>query len=199
MKFIRAAILAALILTAAQAQEPAQEASTPKADSVVNSDTSWFDDCLALQYKLPDGWEFRNAAAKPVQESNKQKLLFRTRKENADGARESVEVDLVEAPLQHPILERLAALFALTYFQTSGSKITRDAYSVKVAKRNFGRSDLSNGDKMRAVVVTWYRGYAVLSWASAGSSQSLDDAVNSLNSLTFGEDKRTADCLSAAD
>jgi hypothetical protein len=197
MNSIGVIVLAALMISGTQV--PEQNATPQKPAGAVNSDTTWSDDCLGLQYKLPDGWEFRNAGqAKPGQESNKQKLLFRTRKASVDGKREAVEVELVEAPLQHPILERLAALFAVTYSQTTGSKITKDAYPVTIAGRSFARSDLSNGDKMRAVVVTWYRGYAVLAWAFAGSSQDLDDAVNSLNSLTFGEDKRAADCFSAA-
>lgn len=64
-----------------------------------------------------------------------------------------------------------------------------------IAGQSFFRSDLKHGDEAVSLFATWYRGYAVTAGASADSPQDLEDATNALRALSFGEDKRTADCF----
>jgi hypothetical protein len=94
-------------------------------------------------------------------------------------------------------MERFTILLALSFLHldSSKNKITRNAYPVTVAGRSFFRSDLSDGDEVVSLFAAWYRGYAVTAGASADSPQDLEDATNALRALSFGEDKRTADCF----
>ena len=46
-----------------------------------------------------------------------------------------------------------------------------------------------------SLFATWYRGYAVIGWASADAPQDLEEAADALRVLSFGEDKRTAECF----
>jgi hypothetical protein len=80
--------------------------------------------------------------------------------------------------------------FALSFVHvdSANNKITRNAYPVTIADRSFFRSDLRSGDKALSLFATWYRGYAVIAWASANSPQDLEDAANALSALSFGED-----------
>jgi hypothetical protein len=136
MNVARVIVLSAVMILGARAHVCGQSATTPERAGGVSGDTSWSDDCLGLQYKLQDGWEFRKVASvKEGHAPSKQRILFRTRESNADGHGGWVELNLVEAPLQHPNLERLAALFAVAHSQTAGSKIAKDAYSTKIAGR----------------------------------------------------------------
>jgi hypothetical protein len=86
-------------------------------------------------------------------------------------------------------VERLTILFALSFVRvdSANNKITRDAYPVTIAGRSFYRSDLRQGQRALSLFVTWYRGYAVVAWASADLPQDLEDAANALHVLTRPE------------
>jgi hypothetical protein len=206
MHSIRVTILGGIFLFCFAAIAPAQDAApaapanpaTPAAPA--SDDAIYSNECLALTYRLPEGWKFAHMREPATSNPSKQKTLFRLRKASADSTGGSLDVSLLQVPLQHPDLERLATLFAMTFVQThpSGNKVTREAYPVTIAGRRFSRSDLISGDKLAAVFVTWYRGYVVLIWAFGRSSEDLDATVNTLQQFSFGEDQRTADCLAPA-
>ncbi len=193
MYLIRAAILAGVILSAAYAA--GQSAISPNLDAAKGGDAAYSNECLALAYRPPDGWKFSKITQ--GHQSN-QKILFRVQRDSAAGSAESLELNVLQATtLKHPIMERFTILLALSFVQVdpAKNKITRDAYPVTIAGRSFYRSDLRSGDKALSLFATWYRGYGVVAWASADSPQDLEDAANALRVLSFGEDKRTAECF----
>jgi hypothetical protein len=197
MHLIQTAVLTGVILSAAHAV--GQDAVSPKLDAANGGDAAYSNECLGLVYRLPDGWKFAKIAeAGTGHQSNQKMTLFRVKRKSADGPAESLELDVLQTPtLEHPNMERFTILLALSFVHvdSANNKITRNAYPVTIAGRSFFRSDLRNGDKELSLFATWYRGYAVVAWASAASPQDLEDAANALGGLSFGEDKRTAECF----
>jgi len=186
MHLLRAIIFTGLFLSAAYAV--GQDAISPKPDE------GYSNECLGLEYRLPDGWKFAKVPQAKAGQTN-QKTLFEVKR---NSAAESLKLDVLQTPtLKHPNLERLTILFALSLVHVDGAnnKITRDAYPVTIAGRSFYRSDLRQGQRAVSLLVTWYRGYAVVAWASADSPQDIEDATSALRPLSFGEDKRTAECF----
>lgn len=192
------AILLTVAILSAPACAAGQDVASHKLDTSTGGDAPYSNECLALTYRLPDGWKFaKNTHAKTGHQSD-QEILFRTKRSSVAGPAESLELDVLQTPtLKHPNMERFTILLALSlvHVDPANNKITRDAYPVTIAGRSFFRSDLRSGDKALSVFATWYRGYAVTAWASADSPQDLEDAANALGNLSFGEDKRTADCF----
>lgn len=198
MSLLRAIILTGFFLSPVYAV--GQDAIPSKPDAASNGDEAYSNDCLGLVYHLPDGWKFAKVLEAEAVQAN-QKTLFEVKRNSATASAESLELDVLQTPtLKHPNLERLTILFALSFVHVDGAnnKITRDAYPVTIAGRSFYRSDLRQGQKALSLFVTWYRGYAVLAWASANSPQEVEDATNALRPLSFGEDKRTAECFDPA-
>jgi len=196
MHLLRAIILTGAILSAGYAV--GQDAISPKPDAANGDDVAYSNKCLAIAYRLPDGWKFAKITqAKAGNQSNRQMTLFRVQRRSAAGSAESLELHVLKPPLEHPNMERFTILLALSLVHVDGSKnkITRSAYPVTIAGRSFFRSDLIQGDRALSLFATWYRGYAVVAWASADSPQDLEDATNALRVLSFGEDKRTAECF----
>ena len=196
MHLIRAIILTGVVLSAAYAV--GQDAISPKLDAANGGDAAYSNDCLALVYRLPDGWKFAKITqARTGHQSNQKMILFRVQRDSAAVSAESLELDVLQPPLEHPNMERFTILLALSFVHVDSAKnkITRNAYPVTIAGRSFFRSDLRSGDKALSLFATWYRGYAVIAWASADSPHDLEDAANALRVLSFGEDKRTAECF----
>jgi hypothetical protein len=193
---LRTIILTAAILSAGYAA--GQDAIYPKPDAANGDDVAYSNECLAITYRLPDGWKFlKPTQAKAGNQTNK-KILFRAKRNSTAASAESVELDVLQTPtLKHPNMERFTILLALSFVRvdSANNKITRDAYPVTIAGRSFFRSDLRSGDKALALMATWYRGYAVVASAFADSPQDLEDAANAMQVLSFGEDKRTAECF----
>jgi hypothetical protein len=196
MHLFRAIILTG-VLSAAYAL--GQDAVPPKLDASKGGDATYSNECLSLEYHLPDGWKFAKIAEATTGHQSAQKMtLFRAKRKSADGPAESLELDLLQTPtLKHPNMERFTILLAVSFVRvdSTNNKIARDAYPVTIAGRSFFRSDLRSGDKVLSVFATWYRGYAVVAWATAPSPQDLEDVANALGGLSFGEDKRTAECF----
>lgn len=196
MQLLRATILAGIILSAAYVA--GQDA---RPDAANGGEAAYANECLALTYRLPEGWKFgKISKASASRQSNKQMILFRAERQSAAGSAESLELNVMAPPLQHPNMERFTILLALSlvHVDSTKNKITRDAYPVTIAGRSFYRSDLRQGDRALSVLTTWYRGYAVVAWASANSPQELEDAASTLSVLSFGEDKRTGECFGPA-
>jgi hypothetical protein len=198
MSLLRAIILTGFFLSALYAG--GQDAIPPKPDAASNGDEVYSNGCLGRVYHLPDGWKFTKV---PQAEAGQidQKTLFEVKRNSATASAESLELDVLQTPtLKHPNLERLTILFALSFVRVDGAnnKITRDAYPVTIAGRSFYRSDLRQRRRTVSLFVTWYRGYAVLAWASADSPQDIEDATTALRPLSFGEDKRTTQCFDSA-
>jgi hypothetical protein len=199
MHLIRATILTGVILSATYLV--GQDAISPKLDTANGGDTAYSNECLALAYRLPDGWKFAKITPASTGHRSNQKILFKVQRNSAAASAESLELDVLQTPtLKHPNMERFTILLALSlvHVDSSKNKITRNAYPVTIAGRSFFRSDLTQGDRALSVSATWYRGYAVVAWASADSPQDLEDATNALRVLSFGEDKRTAECFDSA-
>jgi hypothetical protein len=198
MHLIRATILTGIVLSAA-ACAVGQEATSPKLDAANGGDAVYSNECLALGYRLPDGWRFGKInQARTGHPSDQKMTLFRAKRDSAAGSTGWLELDVLQTPtLKHPNMERFTILLALSFVNGNSiqNKITRDAYPVTIAGRSFFRSDMRSGDKTFSVFATWYRGYAVVAWAPADSPQDLEDAANALGGLSFGEDKRTAECF----
>jgi hypothetical protein len=197
MSLLRAIVLAGFCLPVLYAV--GQDAIAPKPGAASNGGETYSNDCLGLVYHLPEGWNLAKVSQAEVQAD--QKTLFRAIRNSAATSAESLELDVLQTPtLKHPNLERLTTLFALSLVRVdpANNKITRDAYPVTIAGRKFSRSDLRQGQRALSLFVTWYRGYAVLAWASADSPQDIEDAANALRPLSFGEDKRTAECFDSA-
>ena len=192
---IHVTILIGIILSASAM---GQDAISPKPDTANGGDAAYSNECLALAYKLPDEWKFAKIIQAGTGHQPNQKTLFRVERNSAAGSAESLELDVLQTPtLKHPNVERLTILFALSIVRvdSANNKITRNAYPVTIAGRSFFRSDLRQGDRAVSLFATWYRGYAVIAWASADSPQDLADAANALRGLSLGEDKRTAECF----
>jgi hypothetical protein len=193
MHLIRAIILTGIVLPAA-AYAAAQEATPPKQAAANVTDAVYTNECLALTYRLPDGWKFQTIAAPPPGQSNQQMILFKVKPASADVSNEWLEIKLLQTPLKHPVLVRFNTLMELTLVQgdPEHTKVTRAAYPVTIAGRDFARSDFATRHGALALFSTWYR---LIAWASADSPQNLEDVVKALNTLSFGEDKRTAECF----
>lgn len=193
---LRATIHAGIILSVVYAV--GQDAASPKSNAANGDDAAYSNECLALVYRLPDGWKFaKSTQARTSHQSNRQMTLFRVERHSAAGSAESLELDVLQPPLEHPNMERFTILLALSlvHVDSAKNKITRNAYPVTIAGRSFYRSDLQQGDRAISLFATWYRRYAVIAWASADSPQDFEDAANALGVLSFGEDKRTAECF----
>jgi hypothetical protein len=193
---LRTTILAGIILSGAYAV--GQDAISPKPKAANGGDAAYSNECLALTYQLPDGWKFaKSTQAKANHQSSQQMSLFGIERQSAAGSAESLTLGVMQPPLEHPNMERFTILLALTFVHADSAKnrITRSAYPVTIAGRSFFRSDLRSGEKALSVFATWYRGYAVIAMASADSPQDVEDPANALRALTFGEDKRTAECF----
>ena len=195
MHSTRTIILSGMILAAAVCAV-AQEATSQNSDAA-NGNAVYSNECLALTYRLPDGWKFRKIAAPSSTQSKQQMVLLRAKSVSTDPSHESLELDLLQTPLKHPVLVRFNSLMELTFVNgdPEHSKVTRPAYSVTIAGREFARSDFQNRSGVLALFSTWYRGYILMAWISADSPQNLEDAAKALNTLSFGEDKRSADCF----
>jgi hypothetical protein len=188
---LRATILTGIIFFSAS-YAVGQDVVSPKPDAANGGDAAYSNDCLALVYRLPDGWKFAKITqVNASHQSNQHMTLFRVQQHSAAGSAE-LRLDVMKPPLEHPNMERFTILLALSFVHGNAekNKITRDAYPVTIAGRSFFRSD-----KSFALFATWYRGYAVTAWAIADSPHDLDDAANALSALSFGEDKRTAECF----
>jgi len=195
MRLIRAILLTGITLSAA-AYEAAQEPAPPKQDAANVTDAVYANECLALTYRLPDGWKFQKIAEPPPGQSRQQMILFKAKPASADASNEWLEMDLLQTPLKHPILVRFNTLMELTLVQGDpDTKVTRAAYPVTIAGRDFARSDFATRHGALALFSTWYRGYVLTAWDSADSQQNLEDVAKALNTLSFGEDKRTAECF----
>ena len=196
MHLIRAMILTGIILSAA-AYAGAQDATLPKPDTANGGDMVYANECLALTYHLPDGWKFQKIAAPPPGQSKQQMILFKAKPASADASNEWLEIKLLQTPLKHPVLVRFNTLMELTLVQgdPEHTKVTRAAYPVTIAGRDFARSDLRSRYGVLALFSTWYRGYVLIAWTSADSPQNLEDVAKALSALSFGEDKRTAECF----
>ena len=195
---LREAILTGIILSSAYAA--GQDATSPKNDVANGSDAGYSNECLALGYRPPDGWKFTKVPQAKAGQTN-QKTLFKVKRDSTAESAELLELDVLQTPtLKHPNMERFTILLALSLVHVDGAhnKITRDAYPVTVAGRSFYRSDMRQGDRALSVLATWYRGYAVVAWASGNSPQDVEDAANALSPLSFGEDKRTAECFDSS-
>ena len=122
--------------------------------------------------------------------------LFKAKPASADASNEWLEIKLLQTPLKHPVLVRFNTLMELTLVQGDpDTKVTRAAYSVTISGRDFARSDFATRHGALALFSTWYRGYVLIAWGSADSPQNLEDVAKALNTLSFGEDKRTAECF----
>src|SRR5271156_4112531 len=134
MHLIRAIVLTGIILSAA-AHEAAQEATPPKQAAANVTDAVYANECLALTYRLPDGWKFRKIAAPAPSQSTQQMILLKAKPASADASNEWLEIDLLQTPLKHPILLRFNTLMELTFVQgdTEHNKVTREAYPVAIA------------------------------------------------------------------
>jgi len=198
MHLIRATILTATILFAVHGV--GQDALSAKREAGAGVDATYSNECLALGYRLPDGWKFAKIAPARAGHQSNQKTLFKVQRDSADASAEWLELDVLKPPLEHPNMERFTILLALSlvHVDSSKNKITRNAYPVTIAGRSFFRSDLIQGDRTLSLFTTWYRSYAVVAWASGDSPQNLEDAANALRVLSFGEDKRTAECFDSA-
>jgi hypothetical protein len=196
MHLIRATILTGIILSAA-ACAAAQEAGPPKQDAANVTDAVYANECLALSYRLPDGWKFQKIGAPPPGQSNQQMTLFKVKPASAHASSEWLEIKLLQTPLKHPVLVRFNTLMELTLVRgdREHTKVTRAAYPVSIAGRDFARSDFDTRNGALALFSTWYRGYVLIAWASADSPQNLEEVGKALNALSFGEDKRTAECF----
>jgi hypothetical protein len=195
MYLIRAILVTGIILSAA-AYEAAQEPTPPKQDAAKVTDAVYVNECLALTYRLPDGWKFQKLAAPPPGQSKQQMILFKAKPTSADTSSERLEIRLLQTPLKHPVLVRFNTLMELTLVQGDpDTKVTRAAYQVTIAGREFARSDFATRHGALALFSTWYRGYVLTAWDSADSQQNLEDVAKALNTLSFGEDKRTAECF----
>lgn len=196
MHSIRVIVLAGVVVSAAYAL--GQDATSPKSNAANGGEATYSNECLALTYRLPDGWEFAKLPHSGAShQSNGKMSLFKIQRRSAAASAEWLSVDVMNTPLQHPNMERFTTLLALSYVQVDPqrTKITRNAYPVTIAGRSFFRSDLSRGDDAVALITTWYRGYAIVVGAKADSPQDLEGVTNALRPLSFGEDKRTADCF----
>jgi len=197
LALLRATMITGIVLSPVYAV--GQDAASRKPNAAGGGDAAYSNECLALAYRPPDGWKFSKARAS--NHPNQRMTLFRVHRHSATGSAESLELDVLQTPqLHHPNMERFTILLALSFVHSGSEehKITRDAYPVTIADRTFYRSDLSSDDKPLSVLATWYRGYAVVAWACADSPQDIEDAVNALRDLSFGEDRRTADCFGSA-
>ena len=197
MYLLRATVLTGIILSATYGV--GQDTTSPKPNAA-NGDAAYSNECLALAFRLPDGWKFgKISKASAGHQSDKQMILFRAEPQSAAVSAESLELDVMAPPLQHPNMERFTILLALSFVHVDGAKnkITRNAYPVTIAGRSFFRSDLRSGETAVSLFATWYRGYGVVAWASGNSPQDLEDAATTLSLLSFGEDKRTADCFAS--
>ena len=106
MHLIRAMILTGIILSPA-AYAAAQDATPPKPDAANVTDAAYANECLALTYRLPDGWKFQKIAAPSPGQSKQQMVLLRAKSVSTDPSHESLELDLLQTPLKHPVLVRL--------------------------------------------------------------------------------------------
>jgi|SRR5450755_3012763 len=195
MHLFRAIVLAGVAVSAAYAA--GQDTTSSELNGTNSSDATYSNECLALTYRLPDGWEFSKPNEGKASNPKAQMRLFKVQRHSAAGSAESLSVDALNTPLQHPNMERFTILLALSFVKldSSQNKITRNAYPVTIAGRSFFRSDLRHGDEPISLFATWSRGYAVTAAASADSPRDLEDVTNALRALSFGEDKRTADCF----
>jgi hypothetical protein len=195
MHLIRVIVLTGIILSAA-VSEAAQEATPPKQDAANVTDAVYANECLALTYRLPDGWKFQKIAAPPPGQSKQQMTLFKAKPASADASNEWLEIKLLQTPLKHPVLVRFNTLMELTLVQGDpDTKLTRAAYPVTISGRDFARSDFATRHGALALFSTWYRGYVLIALDSADSPQNLENVAKALNTLSFGEDKRTAECF----
>jgi hypothetical protein len=196
MHLIRAMILTGIILSAA-GYPAAQNATPPKPDAANGGDAVYANECLSLTYRLPDGWKFRKLSAPSPGQSKQQMILLKAKPASADASNEWLEMDLLQTPLKHPVLVRFNTLMELTFVKgdPEHNKVTREAYPVTIAGRDFARSDLRSRYGVLALFSTWYRGYVLIAWTSADSPQNLEDVAKALNTLSFGEDQRTAECF----
>lgn len=134
-----------------------QDAVPPKLDAANGGDEAYANACLALAYRLPDGWRFAKIAqARTGHQSNQEMILFRVQRDSATGSAESLESDVLQPTLEHPNMERFTILLAQSFVHVDSAKnrITRNAYPVTIAGRSFFRSDLRSGDKALSLFAT---------------------------------------------
>jgi hypothetical protein len=104
MHLIRATILIGVILSAAYGV--GQDAISPKVDATNGDDAAYSNECLALEYRLPDGWKFAKITQARTGHQPNQKILFRAKRNSAAASAESLELDELQTPtLKHPNME----------------------------------------------------------------------------------------------
>jgi|HubBroStandDraft_2_1064218.scaffolds.fasta_scaffold16142_4 hypothetical protein len=140
--------------------------------------------------------EIPKIAAPPPGQSKQRVILFKAKPASAAASNEWLEIKLLQTPLKHPVLVRFNTLMELTLVQGDpDTKLTRAAYPVTISGRDFARSDFATRHGALALFSTWYRGYVLIALDSADSPQNLENVAKALNTLSFGEDKRTAECF----
>jgi hypothetical protein len=129
-----ATILIEVVILAAHAI--GQDAVSPKPYAGKGSDASYSNECLALAYRLPDGWKFAKITQARTGAHPNLKSLFKVQRNSATGSAESLGLDVMQTPtLKHPNMERFTILLAMSYVQVDATtnKITRNAYPVTIA------------------------------------------------------------------
>ena len=132
---LRATILTGIVFSVVYAF--GQDAGSAKPNAAKGGVSPYSNECLALNYRPPDGWKF--AQAKASHQSNELMTLFKVERQSAAGSAESLELDVMAPPLQHPNMERFTILLALSlvHLDSSKNKIARNAYPVTIAGRSF--------------------------------------------------------------
>jgi len=79
MHLVRAIVLTAVILSVAYAV--GQDAVSPKPDAANAGDAAYTNECLALVYRLPDGWKFARISQARTGHQSNQRILFKVQRD----------------------------------------------------------------------------------------------------------------------
>jgi TonB family protein len=197
------AFAAALAPTFAAAQTPGNAAPSPlNFENGVIANGAYSNECFGFSLPLPTGWkvdESITAGGKARHRSDKNLLLLFLRKEgdpvggiilsaSAPTDQTSSARDFVSTTVHDQIKV------------SADRKLLHDAAGVDYGGQHFFRADFQGllGGKQPvhlAYVYTKFRGYMIGETAEATSPQGLDEAVNSLQAISFHGDQVNPSCV----
>lgn len=172
----------------------------PEHGTIVND--TYTNEFLGFSFPIPAGWQVNRDGVGTGREVEAKRLpgggleLLIVDRQTGKPSRDRILVVALDASGSSTTAGQFASQMVRGPINDTGGEVLREPFPVDFAGQHFSRADykqvFNGGTQWGAFVGTKFRGY-FLGWSFvAGSLEELEGFVNSLQRLSFGEDKPTA-------
>lgn len=208
--WIRLVGFAILAHAAVWAQPPSSGTSPALAyenGSIVNN--VYTNECFGFSFAIPEGWQVNtqfagaNGKARHTSKGSLALLLIHQQKEGPFG--NTIALLATDPSSSPPTVQEFVSRIAHGQVGLDGGhrEILKDTFSVNSGGKQFFRADykqtMKQGTLYNAFVFTKFRGYYIGESVTAESPEELEQSANSLQHISFQEDKPNPQCVMAGD